>query len=1158
MVQFNKLRLSGFKSFVDQSELLINKGMTGIVGPNGCGKSNLVEALRWVMGETSAKRMRGSEMDDVIFAGSATRPARNIAEVTLLLNNSDKNAPAAFNQYEEIEVIRRISRGSGSNYKINGKDVRARDVQLLFADAASGSQSTALVSQGRIGEIINAKPLNRRGLLEEAAGITGLHSRRHEAELRLKAAETNLERLEDVIITIDAQLQGLKKQARQANRYRNLAQLIRQHEAILLHYESVDAKRALSIASEQLAAAQKEVTQKTVITAQKSTRQVEITATLPGLRETETIAATKFQRLLINQENLQQEEEQARAALSQTTELLEQLTKDRTRAAGISVDAREAEERLATEQKDIEQKNKTITQDQLAIEEKCKSGSRTVAKTDQLINQINTRIASNEVQSSAFNRRIAELSGLTEQKSHLLNQQKGQYNDLLLLKKDGSELQKAEELLQQAETTLRQLKGEATELEQKLQNLRQEEEELRDTLQEAQNKQHTIAAEIKALTELLQDEPGSVSDPILEELTVKPGYEKALGAALGDDLNAGFHEEAVAHWHDLPPRTDLPSLPSGTPSLLGVVTAPTRLHTRLSQIGLVETGTIEESSYSQLAPGQRLVSREGTLWRWDGLTIRDGAPSPTTTRLQQRNRLHDLANQKKTSDHICAEAHNKHTAIKETLKKVSTQEKDVRTAINGAFSNITIQKNSHSEHIQKETRLALQLSALEENTQRIKQERHETLELCNTAKAELKDLPDLESEKRRLTELKQELSTSRQKLASDRAKSEQIKRDTDSHKNRLMSIKEELASWSRRTRDAKQYLSEIDTRIKRAESEIEIWIVKPAQLQTQRTALKLVIEQTETQQREATEKLRSSELQQAEADRQQREAEQHLSQARETMIRSEASVAHVKQALGVLIDRVRERLGCSLERALSIAEIKLGEDLPKREDVTRKHTRLTSERDNMGPVNLRAEKEAEELENQIKAMHGDKEDLQLAINKLRQGIASLNKEGREKLLTAFNLVNVHFSELFVRLFGGGRAHLALTDADDPLQAGLEIMASPPGKRLQVMSLLSGGEQALTALSLLFAVFLTNPAPICVLDEVDAPLDDANVDRFCKLVEELVHSTSTKFLIISHHRMTMARVHRLFGVTMSERGVSQLVSVNLETADELIDSKKEAS
>ena len=1158
MVQFKKLRLSGFKSFVDQTELLITSGMTGIVGPNGCGKSNLVEALRWVMGETSAKRMRGSEMDDVIFAGSATRPARNIAEVTLLLDNSDRTAPAAFNEYEEIEVVRRISRGSGSNYKVNGKDVRARDVQLLFADAASGSQSTALVSQGRIGEIINARPINRRGLLEEAAGITGLHSRRHEAELRLKAAETNLERLDDVTTTLDAQLLGLKKQARQATRYRNLAQLIRQHEAILLHYESVDANLALNHADQQLKAAQKDVSEKTAITAQKSTIQVKIAATLPALRETETAIATRLQRLLISQESLQQEKQQATAALTQAQELLAQLNKDRDRATGINVDALEAEERLIKEQHEIENKNKNNAHDLKSIEDKCKFGSIDVAETDKLITQINTQIAANEARASALNRRISELSRQAERQSRLLEKEKSLSSHLSSQQDDGARLKDADKLLEQAETTLTHSKNEVLKTEQTLRTLRHEEEIHRNTLQEAQNNHHKIAAEIDALTQLLHDGSSGVSDPILEELTVQPGYEKALGAALGEDLNAGSQEEAVAHWHDLPLRTDLPPLPKGIPPLLEVVTAPERLHTRLSQIGLVETSNVVDSSYAQLAPGQRLVSREGTLWRWDGLTVRDDAPSPATVRLEQKNRLEDLLRRKEEIHHTFIEAKNIHSSVKDRLEKASVQEKELREAINRAFNEVTAMKNMQIDLTREKDRLTHQLNTTEENAQRLGREYQNTLDLNNISKSELKELPNLESEKARMSELKKHLSTSRQSLASNRAKLEQFKRDADRRKQRLISINDELTSWSRRTKDAKQYLNEIDTRIKRTEFEINVWKIKPEQLQQQQIALKTSLERTESERSNAAENLRAAELQQAEADRQQRESEQNLFHARETMIRAESDVTQAKLAVGTLIDRVREKLGCSLDKALSIAEIKLGDDLPAKEEVVKKHTRLTSERDNMGPVNLRAEKEAEELDTQIKAMLSDKEDLLLAISKLRQGIANLNKEGRERLLKAFNLVNAHFSELFVRLFGGGRAHLALTDADDPLQAGLEIMASPPGKRLQVMSLLSGGEQALTALSLLFAVFLTNPAPICVLDEVDAPLDDANVDRFCKLVEELVHSTSTRFLIISHHRMTMARVHRLFGVTMSERGISQLVSVNLETADELIDSKQEAS
>ncbi|WP_417452826.1 chromosome segregation protein SMC [Kiloniella sp.] len=1154
MVQFNKLRLSGFKSFVDQTELLISSGMTGIVGPNGCGKSNLVEALRWVMGETSAKRMRGSEMDDVIFAGSATRPARNIAEVSLVLDNRDRTAPAAFNEYDDIEVVRRISRGSGSNYKVNGKDVRARDVQLLFADAASGSQSTALVSQGRIGEIINAKPTSRRGLLEEAAGITGLHSRRHEAELRLRAAETNLERLEDVITTLDTQLQGLKKQARQANRYRNLAQLIRQHEAILLHYESVDAKKAQSDALDVLKASQKDVSEKTAITAQKSRTQVEVAASLPTLREAETSQSSKHQRLLINQETLQREEEQAIDALNKSTDLLSQLKKDRDRATNINADALEAEERLKQEREQIKEKNKSVHADQQDLEIACKKHAQTISEIDRSITNINSQIAANEAQSTALRRRQNELKDLITRQSSQLRQQEAQHKHLVSQQESRASLIEAERELETAEKALLNAKETSNTLEKDVQAKRLTEEQTRDANQDAQSELNQINAESRALNELLKGASSSVSDPILDELSVKAGYEKALGAALGEDLNAGSQEEAVAHWHNIPMRTDLPALPEGIDPLLNFVQSPDRLHARLSQIGIVETRTISEELYTQLAPGQRLVSKEGTLWRWDGLTVRDDAPSTAAVKLEYKNRLKGLEKEKAKIESHSIKAKEYFIAAKKALDKSLEDEKLARQTLNNAHNDVSAAKNHHTALAQKHAKLASQLSAAEENLQRLIRENLETNEQQKATVAEIEALPDQKQEKEQLADLKEKLSKERNLLGSQRGKLEQIKRDVTTRRERLASIENELNSWSRRTKEAKQYLGEIDIRIKRTEGEIEVWKTKPEEIKKQKEALTTVITLSEASKNQASEKLRSAELEQAEADRQLRESEQLLAQAREAMIRAESTVEQNKQAMAILIDRVRERLGCSLEKALSIADIQIGEDLPPRDDVTRKHDRLTNERNNMGPVNLRAEQEAEELDERIKGMLNDKEDLLLAIGKLRQGIANLNKEGRERLLKAFDLVNAHFSDLFVRLFGGGRAHLTLTEAEDPLQAGLEIMASPPGKRLQVMSLLSGGEQALTALSLLFAVFLTNPAPICVLDEVDAPLDDANVDRFCKLVEELVHSTSTRFLIISHHRMTMARVRRLFGVTMSERGVSQLVSVNLEAADDLIEKK----
>ncbi|MGH6946537.1 MAG: chromosome partitioning protein ParA, partial [Kiloniellales bacterium] len=454
---------------------------------------------------------------------------------------------------------------------------------------------------------------------------------------------------------------------------------------------------------------------------------------------------------------------------------------------------------------------------------------------------------------------------------------------------------------------------------------------------------------------------------------------------------------------------------------------------------------------------------------------------------------------------------------------------------------------------QQAAAVASRLSALEDALEQLSGDRRETEEALAQAEADREALPPLDQARARLGELRRALAEERRQFADCQSAVDRLEREAEARSERLAAVAVETNSWSERSDAAKRHLAELDSRRRALEEEIAALAERPAEIATARQALIGRIEEAAEKHRATADRLAIGETRLGDADRRLKAEEQALATCREERVRIEAAVGQAEHELAHLVARVRERLDCATGELAAVAELDPSQELPARDEVDAKLQRLLRERDNMGPVNLRAEAEAEELDQRIAGMQSERSDLVAAIGRLRQGISSLNREGRERLLAAFEQVNNHFSELFVRLFGGGRAHLALTEAEDPLEAGLEIMASPPGKRLQVMSLLSGGEQALTALALLFAVFLTNPAPICVLDEVDAPLDDSNVDRFCSLVEELAHSTSTRFLVITHHRMTMSRVDRLYGVTMSERGVSQLVSVDLMAAERLRES-----
>jgi len=1153
VVQFAKLQLSGFKSFVDPVELQIERGVTGIVGPNGCGKSNLVEALRWVMGETSAKRMRGSEMDDVIFSGSASRPGRNLAEVCLTLNNSARQAPAMFNDHDTLEVTRQIERGGGSTYRVNGKEVRARDVQLLFADAATGAHSTAIVSQGRVGALINAKPTDRRALLEEAAGITGLHSRRHEAELRLRAAETNLERLDDVVATLELQLAGLKKQARQAARYRNLAGHIRRHEAIALHLESEAVKGVLAEARDRLDEAQRQVARLTEAAAGRATEQAEAAATLPQLREQEARAAAGLQRLLVDRDNLDREEAQVAAAMEQAVQRRNMLDGDRARARAQAEDAAAAQARLEAERGALEEAAAGEAEAIAQAEADHGAARDAVEALENEVHASAEQVAADEARAAALRRRVTEVSERLARLQQQAAEIAGQRDSLSAQRLDETLLTTAAQAVESADAELDRARARGEAAERALVGAREQEAGAREAMQHAEAARAKFEAEAAALAAIL--EPGEAKDwrPLVDEVAVEAGFEVALGAALGDDIAAPVDPEAPAYWESLAPYPAPPALPAGCQPLSQHVRGSAALARRLSQIGVVEDKAAGARLRGDLAPGQRLVTRDGAMWRWDGYTVASDARTMASKRLAQRNRLSELRRILVDANQSASDARAAHDTARAAFERNLAEDRTARAAVSEAFAALHQARQSHNDLNQEAAAITSRLSGLDETAARIANDIGETETALAAAREEVDRIPDLEAARAQLSALRGRLSESRAGQAERRSALDRLTRESDSRRARLAAIDCDKESWARRHQDAERHIGELEQRLAATGEEIDALAERPAELQALREVLAEQVAAAEERRKQAADALAESETRLAGLDKALKEAEHALADAREDRVRAEAAVAQAEQALANVTEKVRDRLDCGLEQTLEIAELDPGQEPPDRDEIEAKLARLLRERENLGAVNLRAEDEARDLDQQINSMQNERADLVAAIGRLRHGIASLNREGRERLLAAFEKVNAHFSELFVRLFGGGRAHLKLTEADDPLDAGLEILASPPGKRLQVMSLLSGGEQALTALSLLFAVFLTNPAPICVLDEVDAPLDDANVDRFCTLLDELCHSGTTRFLVITHHRMTMARVDRLYGVTMAERGVSRLVSVDLGAAEELRES-----
>ena len=1139
------MRLVGFKSFVETTDILVDTGLTGVVGPNGCGKSNLVEALRWVMGESSARQMRGREMDDLIFNGSESRPRRNHAEVSLLLDNSAGTAPAAYNDESEIEISRRIERGVGSVYRINGREVRARDVQLLFADESTGARSTAMVGQGEIGALIAAKPEKRRGLLEEAAGITGLHSRRHEAELRLRAADTNLERLADVMGALETQLQGLKRQARQATRYRRIGERIRQAEAQLHGMRWRTALAAVEAAEQALEVARRSVGERTRVTAAGAAEQATAAATLPPLREAEAEAGAALHRFEVAQVELEAEERRLADTRRALEARLAQIDADVEREGGLARDAAEAVALLEEERVGVIAEQTGEAEEERAAGDARDQAAKQVEVLEQEVDSLTRTLAAGEARRGALSREIGDL----EARIGRLRLRGEETEVMRAALSAGGERTAALDAAEQAvavaesETATRREQAAATQAERVA--LQAAEVTARDALQGVETGHAALVAEQAALNEMLGGGDDDAWPELIDEINVESGMEIALGAALGDDLGASSDVDAPLHWRRMKGNSASP-LPGGAQPLGDVVSGPPALAWRLSQVGVVEAADGERLQ-RELAQGQRLVSREGALWRWDGLTMAADAASAAATRLRQRNRLKAVAGDIEQSESRRAEAVGELEIARAAAARAAAAEAREREALSLAEDAHHKARDARAEAAAAQAAEASRLVSLNQDATRIAAELKDAEEQGAAVQKALDGLEPDRDGRAALDVLRERLTECRDELSQRLNAAGRLRREAAVRVERLTKIAADLASWEGRADGAGARLTQLAERRAAGAAELDGMSGRPAEIDALRDNLLRRLESAQAARGKAADAVAEAETGLAALDRRMKETTAALAECREASVRAESILEQAGQQRSEVERAIHERLDCAPADLTAIAELKAGEDWPDEAHTDMRLNRLIRERDNIGPVNLRAEAEAAEIDEQLGMLTEERGDLEAAIARLRQGISRLNREGRERLEAAFEKINDHFSALFTRLFGGGNAHLSLVGSDDPLEAGLEIMASPPGKRLQILSLLSGGEQALTALSLLFAVFLTNPAPICVLDEVDASLDDANVARFCDLLEDIARGSSTRFMIITHHRMTMARMDRLFGVTMGERGVSQLVSVDLHAA-----------
>ena len=1152
-MNFTRLRLNGFKSFVDPTDLQILPGLTGIVGPNGCGKSNLLDALRWVMGENRPTSMRGDGMDDVIFGGSDLRSARAFAEVVLEVGDLESVTMPVQASNDTVEIVRRINLESGSVYRIEGKEVLAREVRMLFADSSTGSNSPSLVRQGQIASLINEHPKSRRKILEEAAGIAGIYQRRHESELRLNASENNLLRVNDILSKLQEQLKVLAKQASQAGEYRSLGVAIRKEEALLLYSQWQNKKQEVETAQQEIGEIVKARSVKQQMFLDLSRERETKEELLPSIREKQATDQIGFRQLQSMKDSFDEKHRLAVLRIDELKKRITDLDSEYLRETELSADAEAVLQKLIAESRELEGEKLTLEERLTSVRSESDNSEAEFKKRELEYDK-----QAKDYASLVAQKNTAEKSREEYKKSLLvieekISQVKGDQARVDLRRKEiEKERKKASESLTETEMLVSTHANSLERLEDECKRAMKAEARGREKWLESKSKLAALISEIEALQELIQD-TRRTSEPLLNKVSAAAGYELALAAAMSDEMN--FPRQVTGEesgWVDFQKTYYVKDLPEDIKNFTHFVEHPKELSRRLKNIGIVDP---KDGARLQLklSDGQSLVSKEGDLWRWDGFVRRSSdISSETALKLKNANRLKKLHQLKEEVRKSVIAEQDRHQLLEKKFKKtVALRDSTKREYINleKQFTNLKLSLSKLD--VEYEINGA-QLGGFSDKSEQLQKEFEEFSSFMSTNEIDEESNQNLLSKKRNLSDQKHELESLRAKNLENRLKLEDILSKDQHGRARLGQILDDTKEWESRQKRSVDQKANILARKEEFQVLLDVAILEPENIEKEVEALAERIVQAERKCADSTNALVDAEKNLRHAFAAERESQKITEDLKEKYVRAEVSLEAMKQSMEEMETSLTDNTGLSVNEF----EVKF-----KKEDfenlsiisIQEKLEKLKRRREIIGPVNLRAEEDEKEINDEFEALNSQRDDLEAAISKLRKAISDLNKEGRGKLLSAFDQVNKNFKELFKTLFGGGSSNLMFVESQDPLEAGLEIMCQPPGKKLSSLSLLSGGEQTLAAISLIFAVFLARPSPICVLDEVDAPLDDANIVRFCRLLDEMNSKTKTRFLIITHNPITMARMNRLFGITMGEKGVSQLVSVDLDRAEELVEA-----
>ena len=1137
--RFVRLAIAGFKSFADPVSLDILPGLTGVVGPNGCGKSNVAEALRWAMGEANARHLRGDGMDDVIFAGTAHRPGRSIAEVSLHIEDDGTGLPPPFAGRSGVHVTRRIERGVGSTYRVDGREARARDVQTLFADLSSGARSSAMISQGRVAALVNARPEDRRAVLEEAAGITGLHARRTEAETRLRAAEANLARSDDRQAVLDRQLAVLRDQARQATRYRTVADAALKAESALLATGLARAQALQRDADAGHGAAVTALHHAMVAAAQAERAAAGAAAALPSLRATDATARARVERARLVLDQAAAETARDRAALAAAAQRHAQLTRDLAHAQSVLADAGDADARLVAEAACLDAEAAAHPGRHDAARHEATAAQSALHAADEAAAVAAARATEAATRAGSLHQILAAAESRARRAEDACTRLYAEHARAIAQLVGPTRLAATTRAHQDAHAAQATAREAAQSAQARRQHAAAAATTARDTHVRLDTARHKLTAEAGALAEVLAVRDGERWPAMLDRLDVPPGLEAALAAALGEDLAAADDPAAPRHWRPLP---TLHPTPHAAPRLSAHVSGPAALGRALAGVGVVASDPEGDAAQRSLQPGQSLVSAAGAYWRWDGYTVRAGAPSAAAVRLRHRNRLANLRAALTEAEAAANAARTARCDTEATERTAAAAEQAAHAASRAAGLALDAARTL-AQALQAQADAATQrVAATTSQRTQADPERDAARDALAAARHAHNARSDPATLHSAAAASRTALLAARTREAAAARALDALDRATQARDTRRASIGREREDRRMRASDLVGRVADLEARSTDGAAEHAHLADAPNAAARRDAGARAGLAEAEALARASTQACTEADQAAAAAAAQARTAEHAAFAARDTVVRAEAARDAGHQALQAAQTRIAEREGALPPPPTDPEATAAAEDRARA-----KLQRLLRERDAIGPVNLLAAAEADAAATELATLTRERDELATAMAKLRGSIGHLNREGRERLSAIYEQVDRHFQALFSRMFGGGRAHLAMLGSDDPLEAGLEIYAQPPGKKLSSLSLLSGGEQALTALSLTFAVFRCNPAPLCVLDEVDAPLDDANVDRFCALLADMAEGDGTRFLVVTHHGLTMARMDRLYGVTMQERGISRVLSVDLSDA-----------